>query len=62
MTVDFVTLDTKLRNILVIDASVGGVEALRALFARLPSDLPAAVLVGCRPSLASMRRRAHAGR
>lgn len=33
------------RDIIGIGASAGGVDALRRLFARLPADLPAAVLV-----------------
>jgi len=32
-------LSQEKRNIVVIGASAGGVDALRALFARLPSDL-----------------------
>ncbi|MBA1274033.1 chemotaxis protein CheB [Stutzerimonas azotifigens] len=38
-------LDSETRNIVVIGASAGGVEALTALFKALPRDLPAAFLV-----------------
>ncbi|WP_434694705.1 chemotaxis protein CheB [Pseudomonas sp. Z1-14] len=38
-------LDSLGRNIIVIGASAGGVEALRSLFRSLPADLPAAFLV-----------------
>ncbi|PYX85330.1 MAG: hypothetical protein DMG68_18255, partial [Acidobacteria bacterium] len=33
------------RDLIVIGGSAGALEALRTLFSRLPSDLPAAILV-----------------
>jgi two-component system chemotaxis response regulator CheB len=39
------SLDTEKRNVVVIGASAGGVQALTALFQQLPASLPAAVLV-----------------
>jgi two-component system chemotaxis response regulator CheB len=33
------------RDIIVIGASLGGIDALKALTATLPSDLPAAILI-----------------
>ncbi len=39
------TLDSRKRNVVVIGASAGGVQALTALFRLLPANLPAAVLV-----------------
>jgi two-component system chemotaxis response regulator CheB len=39
------TLSPNVRNIVVIGASAGGVQALQSLFSRLPGDLPAAFFV-----------------
>jgi chemotaxis response regulator CheB len=38
-------LEVDKRNVVVVGASVGGVQALTALFQQLPASLPAAVLI-----------------